>query len=293
MKTEEELKQGLLNFARSICEEFPNAGRRMKSSILDIEKNVRENFSIEVVLTVGSDLGEVMSAEAALMNITLRDVEALIEATGEHIKVQKEDGNQEAMASAQKLKKALELELRSGRLREKGISIAKELKGLVGDESIFDPDLAIGIYSGYVEMAKGKKPEKIPELAKNLERAETILKIHSLKDRVMNLSKERKAIMKEARPDETLYDLKKIALAKDIIALKIKRLEKSTMNYENVKEKKDAEVLLEKIKKMIQIGQKDLEWHALAKELGEYFCEAMFPARTHMKSIVQGIFNAG
>jgi len=303
MKQKDELKDEIVDFIKNICEEFPNIGNRMKGVIGDIEADLDGNFSVMTMLKIRTDIAEVMSHEVAVQEMTTKELSFLLDAIKEHIKNKKESGNRSDLMQVERLKKTLKLEIRNSKVSKKMTNIAKEVMKIIGkDKSILDPDSAVGIYSGFIQLAEGRKPEDIPEFKENLHRCETIIKMYRLKDRATKLEEEKESIVKELIASDVLRDKKRMLLEKEIISSKIRLIERGARNYKDIENKKRSEILLRKIKNFMLLVDKERKWNDLSSDLSEYFKSKQGLAKEPfgMKSlnrnnvnIIPGIFNAG
>ncbi|MFA6097099.1 MAG: hypothetical protein WC788_05725 [Candidatus Paceibacterota bacterium] len=292
MTKEHEFKQRLVDFVKNVGTEFPNVGKKMKDSMQEIEADIMQDFSPELVQGVGSYVGRMMRDETSLYKNT-KDTEDMIRVIDEHILIEDGNGNAQSLTEVRKLRRCLELELESEKLVKKNISVTEELDNLIGDGSLLEADLMVGIFSGYVEMAKGKKPEEVLDLAKNLDRAEKIMKLFSLKEQADEINRAKQAIMDEIGSSRNLLNTKKMKLAREIVSLKIRRLRRNLANYENVREKKDTQDLLGKIEMLIRIGEKEIAWNKISVDFANYFAAEITKSEAGCcVHAIPGMFNA-
>ncbi|MFA6097098.1 MAG: hypothetical protein WC788_05720 [Candidatus Paceibacterota bacterium] len=272
MIKEDELKQELINFVKSIAREYPGIGKRMEASIRRIEKDVMGNFSRSVAFSVRTYIAGVLQAETQKQLMTGEELKIFAAITLELMNDREGSAGRIDPERLEGFSKHLEVEIRSRNLVASARDIAKELEELVGeDRSILDQDKARGIYSSFIELAQGKKPEEIEDFAANLSRAGIILKMFALQDRALKLEEERMAIVGSIRPEEVVYDPGRILLAKEILSLKIRSVDRSAASYKDVEEKKQAAIMLGKLKTFLQLKKKEVEWNILAGKLEEYF----------------------
>lgn len=270
VKSEDELKAELLDFAKGIYADFPQLGITEKS-MSRMERDIMEYFCVETIINVGAYLGIRMKNEAEKC-LTPGYLEAVLAIANEHIDFPGPNGDPEVLAKAKDLKRILELELRRGRLARSAEETEKKFNDLVEiGLALTDVDAMRGIYSGFIEMATGKKPEEIPGFAGNLELAEKVMRLFDLKDISEKLNAERTAIMKEAGPKDNMKDLDATILARDVLAFELNRLPKNPDNFEAISKKKNIGTHLSTMRKVVKIRQADLKWANLGSELGEFF----------------------
>lgn len=270
MKTEEQIKEGLLNLAKSIAKEFPRAGRIINSEMALMESEIMNEFSPEVMIKTAVYLANLMAPENA-RNLSTNDLELILEAVKEHLSIQQE--NEESIWKTLLLKKSLELKIRGLKLLKEKSEVSEAIKKMIAEDPTLTDKVHIRrIFSNYALMAKGKKPEDIPESGKELERVEKILKLFSLEERDNELDGEAQEIALEAGPVvSTLIDQEKLEFIKEIFASKIRRLDRCVGNYNDVTRRKDAKVLLEKIKTQVKIDRIMERMSDVLKDCNEFF----------------------
>lgn len=269
MKTEEEIKEGLLNLAKSIAKEFPRAGRIINSEMALIESEIMNQFSPEVAIKTGVYLANLMMSENA-RNLSTNDLELILEAIEEHLAIQQE--NEESIWRTLQMKKSLELKIRGLKLLKEKSEVSEAVKKMIAeDPTLTDKVHLRRIFSNYALMAKGKKPEDIPESGEELERVEKMLKLFSLEERDNELDDEAREIALEIGPLCTLTDQEKLEFEKDVITSKIRRLDRCTGNYDDVTRRKDAKVLLEKTKTQVKIDRIMEQISDVLKDCNEFF----------------------
>jgi hypothetical protein len=240
----DELKRALLDYVESIGKEFPRAGKRMKGSILDIEEDLANHFSGYVISQIEYYLNKIMKNEV-IRSFASEELEFLLEIADERIKILEGADDQEILMQARKLAKILMLELRAGGLMERAVEIERELRKEIDDALIMIPF--------------DNPDEKI------------VSKLKILSERTIELVREKDAISKETGPDDILYGPGKMAVAKEVIVLKIRNLNRACVNRKDVEEKDNAQALLKKTKEIICIKEKEQQWRDTKEECRKYF----------------------
>lgn len=296
MTNSEELKRGFVSFAKNIAEKLPVTKKNINEFIQSIENDAGGNFSMTYVIDARSRLAKIVFEGLENSLMTIKELEFLAAITDERVKYLEETGSTEGLAEVEKLCHILGIEIRSKKLAESAWRTSKEFAELIrSDPSIMDPGAAIGIYSGFIELADGKKPDEIPDLAGNLRKAETILKLYRLQETSKNQIAERMEITGKLLANGTIYNPKRIKLAKEILASKVRRLERRAANYKDVEDRKNAKAALARLNMFIRQVDKQLDWNDLDGKIGEYLSTAENTLPFGLKKdkpVVGGIFNA-
>lgn len=293
IKTKAELQNDIIGFVRSIGEEFPIVGSKMRSSMQEIENGIMHDFSPNLVSNVGFHVGQMMKDETSKFKNT-QDIQKVICAIDEHFMAVKGSEKLEKLAEIKTLKRCLELEMKTENVMKRNALIIQGLKDLVGDGSILDSNGMVGIFTGFVAMAKGKKPEEIAGFANDLERAERIVKIFDLKDDAEKLECEKQEVIAELASTGNLLNARKMRLAKEIVGLKLKRLMRNLASYDDVREKRETGKLFEKMKVLVRIGNKEIQWNKIDQDCSRYFAGTSGRCQNDSCGhLIRGIFNAG
>lgn len=246
IKTRDELQDEILKFARSIAEEFPEMAEIMEKSIPRIEKDVMDHFSSGVVSHIR---GFVFGGLKFNSSLVPAESVLLIKFIGEHAKIMEESGNAEALHRARELERGFTLGLQYARVKKDFEESQQELMNL-------------GIHA----MVRGFDENLIDEDKK--------LRMKSLEEKVIELAKEQDVVIKELKEfalHEVSYNSRATMLAKEITAAKIRRLNRISATSNDVLEKKNAQEVLAKMKKMLLVEKKQREWNAIQKGCEEYF----------------------
>ncbi len=246
MTPEELLKTKVLDFVKSVGEEFPSAGKRMKVSMPNIEKDILKNFSRSVLSNIVSYLNEVMKSEVA-NTLDGKELDFLANTTHEYFDslIQENRGQEASLENARKLRKAIELQSRIDRTLKKAFELERDL---------FRQLLGAPASNHLKESYTGKISD-----------AEDLL------EKVIYLGKEKDAILKEMGADSDLYNPGKIAIAREVLSLKIGRLNRGLADHKDVEKREFAQTILHKLKKIGKIRKKEQEWIGLEKECNEFF----------------------
>lgn len=246
MTPEELLKTKVLDFVKSVGEEFPSAGKRMKVSMPNIEKDISKHFSRSVLSNIVSYLNEVMKSEVA-NTLDGKELDFLANTTHEYFDslIRENRGQETSLENARKLRKAIELQSRIDRTLKKAFELERDLfRQLLGASA-----------SNHLEEPYAVKISDTEDLLK----------------KVMDLGKEKDAILKEMGVDSDLYNPGKIAIAKEVLSSKIGRLNRGLSDHKDVEKREFAQTILLKLKKIGKIRKKEQEWIGLEKECGEFF----------------------
>lgn len=297
-KTKNEIQKEILDFVKSVGEEFPDAGRRMKNSMQGIERAITLDLSPDLVAIIGIYMGDLMKDKTSRFR-DVEDLKMMMRVTDEFISNEKENnGESKKLLGARLLRRCFELDVEDEKVARESTLIIRELKELIGDGSILDPDGMLGIFEGFVMMAEGGKPEDIPNLKEELEKSQKIARILEQKLVLENLSNEKQDIMTEMASINSLFLPTKMTFAKEVIESKLKRLMRNLASYDDVKEKQAIKELLKKTKELIRVENIEIRWSGIRDDCEKYFfansggCQGGCQGGS-CGTIVPGMFNAG
>jgi len=225
IKTEGQLKEELLNFVNSVATEFPRSRKSMERSIPQIKADVVEHFSPNIVFKVGLYLSGIIAREGA-EGLTDQEAEFLIKLVVEHEKIMEESGNNDALLRTQKLERVMTLGLRARKIIESAGESMREASGMMLEACMHRDD------ENFVDDEKTSKLERLTKKAKEL-------------------TKEKCAILEEIGSEgaDPEIQMQTTILAKEIVAAKIRRLNRISATIEDICEKNRSEELIAKIKK--------------------------------------------
>ncbi len=242
---EDELIRKLLNYVMSIAEEFPGARIEMDEAIPCIEADLANGLSGHIIPHIISHLNSAMQGEE-IAGLSIEEMDLLTDAVYQHDAILREskEENKGALADAKKLKKILDLEFRKATTFKDAIKIRDEL---------------------LVQWQKADSMDPLGEVDD-----QSISDMKGLIERTSKMLNETKEIFHEAGSDASLYGISEVNVAIDILASKIKRLNRISVSYKDVEENKSAQALLAKLKKVSHIRRKKQEWKEIEQELREF-----------------------
>lgn len=265
-----ELQKKIEKYLKSLLVEFPNIMRRMyeDGSFASIQDIVKNRFSRTTVDGMSSYFVKIFREET-IGYITLGDVKILLEIVEKRIQVlQGENGD---ISGLEALRKCLNTEVAGSKLMKDEEAIRSELKNLTSDRSLLSLEVASAISSGFIEISNGKKPEDIGDLKKLILKAESLVRMQQLAVESEKIFAEKVSIVKNVQEFGNARDLDKLILTKEALRQRIRDLNRHMENHQDIVAKEQAEKILAKINKIIQIEKKLQEWMDVANQCEMYF----------------------